>query len=192
MPFSLRTPAFLMLFSLLAYGQHSKFSSNLAAKDSNATLNVIVQFNTMPTSVQHEKVISRGGRLKGVLKSVKGGAYTLSASQLYSLAGEPDVVHISEDRVVGSLLDNTAVAVNASAAWQSGWDGTGVGVAVLDSGISDNPDLTTTSKSPSNRVIYSETFTGIQTKDQFGHGEHVAGSLQPMERVRDAPPASEP
>src|SRR5207245_10043053 len=41
-------------------------------------------------------------------------------------------------------LDITTQTVNAPAAWQLGWNGTGFGVAVIDSGIALKHDLTRT------------------------------------------------
>ena len=79
--------------------------------------------------------------------------------------------------------DYTNSAINASAAWNSGYDGSGIGVAVIDSGINDNhPDLWDQSQSYS-RVLYHQDFTGTSVRNQYGrvvydlygHGTHVAG-----------------
>jgi hypothetical protein len=45
------------------------------------------------------------------------------------------VSYISLDRPLGASLDYTAAAVGAPMAWNSGLAGSGVGVAVIDSGI---------------------------------------------------------
>lgn len=66
-------------------------------------------------------------------------------------------------------FDNTAATVNAPA-WSAGLDGTGISVAVIDSGISQHDDL-------QGRVVYSQDFTGGDASDQYGHGEHVAGII---------------
>src|SRR5262249_3857345 len=75
----------------------------------------------------------------------------------------------------GGALDITTATVNANLAWGFGYDGTGVGVAVIDSGIAAHDDL----KRPdglSSRLVYSESFlTALDASDQFGHGTHVAG-----------------
>src|SRR5262249_27174248 len=57
--------------------------------------------------------------------------------------------------------------------WQLGYDGTGIGVAVIDSGIFDIPDLDNASKK--SRIVYSQDFVGKPAIDQYGHGTHVAG-----------------
>ena len=47
-----------------------------------------------------------------------------------------NVKYISLDRPLAPTLSNAAPAVNAFAAWQSGYTGAGVGVALIDSGVS--------------------------------------------------------
>jgi serine protease AprX len=64
------------------------------------------------------------------------------------------------------------------AVWAQGSDGTGEGVAVIDSGISPVPDLNA-AKSPENRVVYSQSLitAPAAANDQCGHGNRVAGLL---------------
>ena len=61
------------------------------------------------------------------------------------------------------------------AVWRS--DGTGIGVAIIDSGISDHGDLH--NASGASRVVYSQSFVAgdTTTPDKFGHGTHVAGLI---------------
>jgi serine protease AprX len=56
------------------------------------------------------------------------------------------------------------------------FDGTGIGVAVIDSGVAAHADLGNGSKS---RVVYSQSFVAgdSTTSDKFGHGTHVAGLI---------------
>jgi len=42
------------------------------------------------------------------------------------------------------MLDYANPAVNANIARQYGWDGTGVGIALIDSGLQGRPDLNPT------------------------------------------------
>src|SRR5207302_9463160 len=59
---------------------------------------------------------------------------------------------------------------------QYGLDGTGVGVAIIDSGVFNHDDLQKSSGLGS-RVVYSESFIpgDPSTNDAYGHGTHVAG-----------------
>src|SRR5260370_13676038 len=174
----------LTLITLLTAGLcladgKNKLSKDLdALKGSGASVDVIIQFNQIPTDAQHQKVQNKGGVLKTKLDFIKGAHYSVPVGSLDALADDPDVVYISPDRRLSGALDQTAAAVNANAAWQAGWDGTGIGVAVIDSGITAQEDLYGTTGSGANlRVLYSQDFVGGSTNDYYGHGEHVAGII---------------
>ncbi len=79
----------------------------------------------------------------------------------------------------------TDVATSVTAAWNAGYNGAGIGVAVIDSGINDtHPDLWDSNERYS-RVVYHQDFTGTGTRnfagrvvyDLYGHGTHVAGII---------------
>jgi serine protease AprX len=98
-------------------------------------------------------------------------------SRLESLSQDPEVAYISPDRPVSGANDYAEATVGADVAQNYGYDGTGVAVAVIDSGISDHPDLHDPVTGQS-RVVYSQTFIpGSDTLDHFGHGTHVAGII---------------
>ena len=59
---------------------------------------------------------------------------------LRALANDPEVAYISPDRSLKGANDYFQETVGADVAQSYGWDGTGIGVAVIDSGISDHPD----------------------------------------------------
>src|SRR5207247_6184275 len=125
-------------------------------------------------------VQDKGGALKTNRDVIKGAHYSVPGESLDALADDPDVVYISPDRRLSGSLDNTAAAVNAKVAWQAGWDGTGIGVAVIDSGITYHGDLYGTTGSGGTgklRIIYNQDFVGGGTNDYYGHGEHVAGII---------------
>ena len=82
------------------------------------------------------------------------------------------------------LDDTTDLATGMPSAWNAGYNGAGVGVAVIDSGINDShPDLWDSTESYS-RVVYRQDFTGTSASssggaqyDLYGHGTHVAGII---------------
>jgi serine protease AprX len=160
----------LIFTASMAFARQPKISKELENLDPSSTADVIVQFTQTPTNRHHQKVLSRGGVFKNSLHLIKGGAYSVPARSIWLLASDPEVVHISPDRKLKSMLDLTDSAVNAGAAWTSGWTGIGVAVAVIDSGISSHPDL-------DNRIVYKQDFVGGGTDDHFGHGQHVAGII---------------
>jgi subtilisin family serine protease len=74
------------------------------------------------------------------------------------------------DRKVHVVWDENLDQIGAPQAWASGADGSGVRVAVLDTGVdADHPDL-------AGRVSAAVDFTGKgAVTDGHGHGTHVAG-----------------
>jgi serine protease AprX len=171
----------VILMSIPTLATAQKISKDLEEKQqSSGKVDVIVQFDQVPTARHHEKVFSRGGKINRDLGQFKGGAYSISAIELADLANDPEVVHISPDRPLKGA-SNTAPAlvndfhyltVNGNYAASKGMYGAGIGVAVIDSGIASLPDIT------AKNIVYSQDFTGSGSAvDQYGHGTHVTGIL---------------
>jgi len=77
------------------------------------------------------------------------------------------------DRRVAVTLDESVPLVGAPEAWGAGFDGTGVKVAVLDTGIdASHPDVT-------GKVVAFKSFVaGVDgVADGHGHGTHVAATV---------------
>jgi serine protease AprX len=96
---------------------------------------------------------------------------------LERLAGSPFVEQISLDRVVVGAMERTGHTVGAAAVRdEHGYDGAGVGVAIIDSGITAwHDDLT--DGGVGQRVAHFVDFVGSgeTAYDDYGHGTHVAG-----------------
>ncbi|MFN0168755.1 MAG: S8 family peptidase, partial [Bryobacteraceae bacterium] len=166
----------LLLPAIASLASASKLAKDLNGIDKSKTVDVIVQFSSPLSESHHTKVKQHGGSLKRALGAVKGALYSVPAEALERLAADPSVVYVSPDRKVYATLDYATPTVNASIATQSGWDGTGIGVAIIDSGVySSHPDLLAKNKF---RVVYSEAFNGsTNVADEYGHGTHVAGII---------------
>ncbi|TDO36429.1 subtilisin family serine protease [Kribbella sp. VKM Ac-2527] len=68
-------------------------------------------------------------------------------------------------------LDQSVPQIGAPAAWQAGYTGKGISVAVLDTGIdATHPDLAT-------QVAGAKNFTEEAAGDLVGHGTHVASTI---------------
>lgn len=82
------------------------------------------------------------------------------------------ITRIWLDARVRGTLDRSVPQIGAPAVWKAGYDGTGVKVAVLDSGIDlTHPDL-------KDKVVESRNFTAeASVTDLNGHGTHVASTI---------------
>jgi serine protease AprX len=182
-----------------------KLSAEMTIADALTPVRVVVQWNSAADDTKDRKVLSRGGTVHYRFKSLPAGVYTLTGAAVRDLANDPDVSYISPDRAVSPKLDLTAAAVNASTLWNAGWNGSGVGVAVIDSGINADPNL-----GPGRSVVFSFDFTNpinanaaanylallgsapllpsllgglpvsalsTPAPDQYGHGQHVSGII---------------
>jgi serine protease AprX len=166
----------------------SELSGFLAkAKQGSAngkTVRVIVQFKHMPTSVHYSTMKGRGARLHTTLHMIRGAAFTIPVTALPALEADPEIESVTIDHPIAVMDDLTNSATGVSSAWNAGFTGAGVGVAVIDSGINDaHPDLWDSTHTTS-RVLYHQDFTGTATTnsngakyDLYGHGTHVAGII---------------
>jgi len=166
----------------------------LESRDPEALVNVIVQYKQSPQERHIDAVLRRGGKHLRTLNVVKGAVYSIAAKELADLANDPDVAYISPDRPIKASSiswpnmstnlsqDYKLQAVGADTAILNGYYGTGVGVAIIDSGITNKQDLHGSfllNQTNQSRIVHSENILngGGSTDDTYGHGTHVAGIL---------------
>src|ERR1051325_6157714 len=122
---------------------HSKLSADLANFPLNAdgTVDVIIQFKQTPKGHVSE-MAAQGGRLKFLFDHINGAAYRIPVKMLAWLENHPDVAYVSPDRPNKVASDDDIPAVEGDVARQQyGLDGTGIGVAIIDSGVFNHDDL---------------------------------------------------
>ncbi len=175
----------LMFWCLILGGTVAVAAPRRISKDlqqsSGQQLNVIVQYRVPPTRAHFARVMAKGGTLRQNFPAINGGVFTVNRNAVAALSNDPDVAYISLDRTVratGTVTDLYDQAVLAPYAWSKNFSGSGIGVAVIDSGISSGKDFTL-SNGTGSRVVYSQDFAIGQstTADLYGHGTHVAGIL---------------
>jgi serine protease AprX len=160
----------------------SKFSADLRqrAGGGNDLVTVIVQYRQMPSASSLKAMQLGGAAIRYQHHTIHAVTMRVPASMLAQLENDPNVAYVTPDRQLNMTSNPateefaTAVEANVAEA-QYGFDGTGIGVAVIDSGIAAHPDLN--NASGSSRVVYSQSFLPLDstTSDKFGHGTHVAG-----------------
>ncbi|MFG3039274.1 S8 family serine peptidase [Streptomyces sp. NPDC048330] len=129
-----------------------------------------------------------GSRLTRKLPGVRGAAVTADKAKGDAFweavdddsarAGTPKarlsggVQRLWLDGRVDALLEKSVPQIGAPEAWAAGYDGTGVKVAVLDTGVdATHPDL-------ADRIVESRSFVpGETVRDGHGHGTHVASTI---------------
>jgi serine protease AprX len=161
-----------------------KFLRQKARQQSGRT-RVIVEFN----GDSDVSVLGKGaaaGRRLGRSSQVA----ELDNAELINVASNPHVKRVIFDRPMFATLERTTMSTGAALVREKlGFTGKGVGVAVIDSGISNAHDdlyrLSPWSWSTTNgRVAHFKDFT-VDTKvwssnpayDDYGHGTHVAGII---------------
>src|SRR5580700_10913427 len=191
-----RATGLILVLASTAFASNSKISPDLQPLLANPSnmVNVIVQYDSAPICSKGILTIGQpctmvnlmGGLVNEVFTLINAVAGTIVAGDVVAISNQPNVSYISLDRSLGAALDYSANGVNAPVAWNSGWDGTGIGVAVIDSGIYSHPDLLS-ARSGQSRVVYRKSFIGGQRNDDFGHGTHVAGIVAGSGSTSDIP-----
>lgn len=158
---------------------HAKLDQELnrVADDAGDT-DVIVEFHD--DSDGSNRIKAAGGRAGRRLGIIKGRAGRMPNALLKRLANDPRVKRIHKDRETEAHLARTAAAIGAKNVHaQYGYNGAGVGVAVIDSGITAWHDDLTVAYRQGQRVTAFVDFVNGQTAkyDDWGHGTHVAGII---------------
>ena len=171
----------VILGAAFAFAAPRKISKDLQKQSSQPWVNVIVQYRVPPSQKHFAKVAAKGGTLQQNLPVINGAAFTVKGSSLAALAKDSNVAYISLDRTVwatATVTDLYDQAVLAPYAWSRNFTGSGIGVAVIDSGITAGRDFTLANGTGS-RIVYNQNFaSGPNTAaDLYGHGTHVAGIL---------------
>jgi serine protease AprX len=142
----------------------------------DGTVSVIIQFRA---GTDHGNAMKFAKRLKKHLGVVNGEAVDIPVKLLDQLLERPEVAYVTPDRKNKPAWDDAPQPVNDGIARQNyGVDGTGIGIAVIDSGVYQHDDLQSADMK-SSRIVYSESFVpgDASTNDAYGHGTHVAGIL---------------
>ena len=108
-----------------------------------------------------------------------GALLDVPAASLSSLAADAGVASLSGNYRLGAHMAVTAEAIGADQVWQDGWapgarglTGAGVGVAVIDSGVAEVPELR-------GRIVVSVDFTAASKKTGQARAAMPTASRRP-------------
>ena len=173
---------FIILTLLLAgtlHAERNKLDKFLQEKqrrhNQDETIRVIVQHHTPVGDSDVSNVEKKHrGKVARQLELIYALSAEIPIDELDTLSDEPNVSRVSvDDRVRGNGGSPTVASGAAVAASTYGVNGNGIGVAVIDSGIEDRPDLHSNIVKVVDYVDVGKTNKG----DPYGHGTHVAGVI---------------
>jgi serine protease AprX len=145
-----------------------------------------------PSLIGHRLALRYGVNLHTHFEHAGSSAGRLTRPEIEKLAADPDVAFIAPNQPIRAFeLDKGPESVGAYAAQAAGWTGTGIGVAVIDSGVSyKNCDWVSTiwscgggsSSRYAAQVSFVNNLNGSWVapddgEDAFGHGTHVASII---------------
>ncbi|HKE60505.1 MAG TPA: S8 family serine peptidase, partial [Pyrinomonadaceae bacterium] len=145
----------------------------------NDRVHLIVRANSASQGLVGSLLELLGGTVKAVLSNLNIRIVECYANSADVVAADPGVAYVSLDAPVHTLGHVTeTTGARQSRSWRNGLglsdtlDGSGVTIAILDSGIDTNHK---SFSSISGKIKFSKDFTDEnRTDDRYGHGTHVA------------------
>ena len=120
-----------------------------------------------------------GGALGRSLPLINAVVADVPNNALRALGGNLLIAHISLDRHVTGSMERTGATVGATAVRQElGYDGAGIGVAIIDSGIRHLARRSCATDPAAARAWTASSISSTAAPtpyDDYGHGTHVAG-----------------
>jgi len=152
------------------------FSSTAVLAAPPEKVNVIIGFDRQPGPSEEGLVRGVGGNIKFTYSIVPAIAASVPETAIPGLLRNPRVTVIEPDVTIQAIDETVPWGVSrigADTVHQSGIDGSGIKIAVLDSGIDyTHPDLAS---------IYAGGYDFVNgdndPMDDYGHGTHVAGTI---------------
>jgi subtilisin family serine protease len=142
---------------------------SLARTVDDSQIPVIVRYTPDRVVMRH-----KGPSMRGVSESYNYRLAPLvhmhaTPEAIRNLEQDTEIVRIYRDLPVRALMDSALAVVHAPEVIKLGWDGAGVRIAIIDTGIDpEHPDF-------SGRIAQMADLVGEGPVDQNGHGTHCAG-----------------
>ena len=136
-------------------------------KEAKGLIPVIVEMNP---GAKHADVAALGGKVKDSWTVINGFSADLPVSAINALAKNPNVKAVSYDSIITVNLNVAVPTVLSNQLQAAGYDGDGVTIAIVDTGIYPHQDFGT-------RIIAFKDYVNSRTAayDDNGHGTHCAG-----------------
>lgn len=158
----------LNLLAVSVFAAASKKSADLSLLPPDQPVDVIIQYKVKPGATQLNRLQGYGAAVKGELGLIRAVVARLTPRLLRNLEADTDIVYMTPDRRLAPTLYFSRAASTASIAQDYGWTGQGVGVAIIDSGLTSHSELNSSQ-------VYKQSLIDGTADDGYGHGTHVAG-----------------
>ena len=149
-----------------------------ASRMSSGFSAVVIQAIDGESVAQLKALVQRNGGSAGhLLRIINAQAGVLPNAAIKALSDNPAVRRVSLDRPTTAALERTGATIGATAVRQQlGYDGTGIGVALIDSGVTAWHDDLSSPAGGQRVAAFVDLVNGrSQPYDDYGHGTHVAG-----------------
>src|ERR1044072_1896713 len=176
-------------------GHKERLSTGLSASGTQR-VSVVLQLNGKPSGKLTSLLNRSGVHVRSQLKALNAFTVELPASVLEELASFSEVEFVSADSAVASFGHVSATTGTDAGRTQTKTllgitttttlDGTGIGIAIIDSGIDTN-HTSFLDKSNGVRAVKSVDFTGEgRTDARYRPGTHVAAAAAANGRISNA------
>ena len=157
----------------------SVWSKAAQASSADEMQRVIVNLSGAANEATMKSCLTRlGGKINKLHQNMALATIEVPRSRIRELAAETDVEYVSPDRPTMAFghIETTTGAEQARKLSSSltTIDGTGVGIAVIDSGVDSNHKLIRSSKTHPGLTAYTDFVGTNAIVDRYGHGTYVA------------------
>ncbi|MBU7043635.1 MAG: S8 family serine peptidase [Theionarchaea archaeon] len=131
----------------------------------------IVSVIVMYKGVKNPAMLNKYGTITYEFLAGDGAAMDVAVGNIKALSEEPGILFVEDDAIVYACLSDSVPLINADDAWSAGYDGTGVTICIVDTGIDANHcDF------PTWKMVGWKDCVNSQSNyyDDHGHGTHCA------------------
>jgi subtilisin family serine protease len=178
----------------------------VAAAPRGAPVAVIVRGESPAcTSVVAQDIAATGGHVTRTLGILDGAAALVPSGELGALGSSPCVAAVTRDGTISTAsigpydpttdpgsLYSTTLAIGAQAAWAQGYTGQGIGVALVDTGVTRVQGLTGPGHVVNGIDVSFDAPSPLRNLDGDGHGTHLAGIIAGNDTIGAPPPPPGP
>lgn len=179
-----RLITFLIVLSLLTNGAlalvqaEQKMDTTSKTQTVDSEVSVIIGFKDKVDMVREDSLKSKGFKIKRSLKEINAVSVRVYKSTLDQLSTDPNVAYIVPNekilKIAGDIIPWGISKINAPLVYNT-YNGSGIVVAILDTGIDYNHEDLLGKYIPANSYDYVNIDN--DPMDDNGHGTHVAGTI---------------